>query len=140
MADSWSKLTKLTDGVRFVVERVRLLNSQIAIEGEFHLSPLAQLTADEQEFVMAFLRSRGNLREMERIFGISYPTVKNRLNRIADRLEPVECRCVRPGLKCLLSSNEGTSPSRRPSHVLTTSPMNRDIGTTVQEAPIAERE
>ena len=90
MADSWSKLTKLTDGVRFVVERVRLLNSQIAIEGEFHLSPLAQLTADEQEFVTAFLRSRGNLREMERIFGISYPTVKNRLNRIADRLEPVE--------------------------------------------------
>jgi hypothetical protein len=40
--------------------------------------------------VMAFLRCDGSIKEMERVFGISYPTVKNRLNRIAEQFEFVE--------------------------------------------------
>jgi len=39
---------------------------------------------------MAFLRCDGSIKEMERVFGISYPTVKNRLNRIAEQFEFVE--------------------------------------------------
>ena len=41
-------------------------------------------------FVMVFVRSHGSIKEMERAFGISYPTVKNRLNRISARLDLVE--------------------------------------------------
>jgi hypothetical protein len=45
---------------------------------------------EDQIFVMAFVRSHGSIKEMERLFGISYPTVKNRLNAIAGRLEFVD--------------------------------------------------
>jgi hypothetical protein len=41
-------------------------------------------------FVTAFVRSHGSIKEMERTFGVSYPTIKNRLNRIASSLEFVD--------------------------------------------------
>ena len=90
MAGDWSDLTRMTAGSPFVVERVRMVDTGIAIEGSFELPPLARLPAEDQVFVMAFLRSRGNMRELERIFGISYPTVKNRLDGIAAKLDSAE--------------------------------------------------
>ncbi len=86
----WHELTKLTGGETLAVERVRLVDSGIAIEGAFELPPLARLPAEDQVFIMAFVRSDGSIKEMERIFGISYPTVKSRLSRIASQLELVE--------------------------------------------------
>ena len=85
----WQELTNLTRGQRFVVERVRLVGG-IAIEGEFELPQLAQMSLEDQVFVTAFVRSHGSIKEMERIFGVSYPTIKSRLNRIAHALEFVE--------------------------------------------------
>ena len=90
MSGDWSDLTRMTAGSPFVVERVRMVDTGIAIEGSFELPPLARLPAEDQVFVMAFLRSRGNMRELERIFGISYPTVKNRLDGIAAKLDSAE--------------------------------------------------
>ena len=90
MARDWQELTKLSAGASIVVERVRLENSGTAIEGSFELPPLARLSAEDQVFVAAFVRSHGSIKEMERVFGISYPTVKNRLNRLCAQLEFVE--------------------------------------------------
>jgi hypothetical protein len=90
MPNEWSELTRLTQGAPIVVERVRLADSNVAIEGEFELPPLARLSAEDQVFVMAFVRCHGSIKEIERIFGVSYPTVKNRLNRLASKLEFVE--------------------------------------------------
>ncbi|MET4923492.1 DUF2089 domain-containing protein [Streptomyces sp. PSRA5] len=86
----WQELTDLTQGQPFVVERVRLVGSGIAVEGQFETPQLAQLGVDDQVFVTAFVRSHGSIKEMERIFGVSYPTIKSRLNRIAERLEFVD--------------------------------------------------
>ncbi len=86
----WHELTRLTQGLPIVVERVRLADRDIAIEGRFELPQLARLTLEDQVFVTAFVRCHGSLKEMERIFGISYPTVKSRLNRIAGSLEFVD--------------------------------------------------
>jgi hypothetical protein len=85
----WQELTNLTRGRRFVVERVRLAGG-VAIEGEFELPQLAQLSLEDQVFVTAFVRSHGSIKEMERIFGVSYPTIKSRLNRIGQSLSFVE--------------------------------------------------
>src|SRR5215831_4432871 len=85
----WQDLTNLTRGQPFVVERVRLANG-VAIEGEFEPPQLAQLSLEDQVFVTAFVRSHGSIKEMERIFGVSYPTIKSRLNRIAQKLDFVE--------------------------------------------------
>lgn len=86
----WQELTDLTRGQPFVVERVRLADNGVAIEGRFEPPQLAQLSAEDQVFVAAFVRSHGSIKEMERIFGISYPTVKSRLNRISERLDFVD--------------------------------------------------
>ena len=84
----WQELTKLTQGAPLVVERVRM--GDIAIEGAFELPQLARLTLEDQIFVAAFLKSHGSIKEMEQVFGVSYPTVKARLNRIAGQLEFVD--------------------------------------------------
>ena len=86
----WQELTRLTGGQPFVVERVRLTGKDIAIEGAFAPPQLARLSAEDQVFVAAFLRSHGSIKEMEQMFGVSYPTVKARLTRIAGSLEFVE--------------------------------------------------
>ncbi len=86
----WQELTQLTHGKKIVVDRVRLIDSGIAIEGPFELPQLARLSPDDQIFVVAFVRSHGSIKEMERVFGVSYPTIKARLTRIANSLEFVE--------------------------------------------------
>jgi hypothetical protein len=86
----WQELTRLTDGGPLVVERVRLAGKDIAIEGAFELPELARLPAEDQVFIAAFVRSHGSIKEMEQVFGVSYPTVKARLNRIAAQLTFVE--------------------------------------------------
>jgi hypothetical protein len=84
----WKHLTRLSDGARMVIERVRLAETGIAIEGRFELPPLAQLSVEDQVFVAAFVKSHGSIKEMERLFGVSYPTIKGRLNRLASALDP----------------------------------------------------
>lgn len=86
----WQELTQLTQGRPMVVERIRLTDKDIAIEGRFELPQLARLGLDDQVFVIAFVRCHGSIKEMEQIFGVSYPTIKNRLNRISENLEFVE--------------------------------------------------
>jgi hypothetical protein len=86
----WQELTRLTGGAAFVVERVRLVGKEIAIEGAFAPPQLARLTSDDQVFVAAFLRSHGSIKEMEQMFGVSYPTIKARLNRISSNLDFID--------------------------------------------------
>ena len=90
MTTEWNELTKMTQGKPITVERVRVVDSGVAIEGSFAPPPLASLSAEDQVFVMAFIRCHGSIKEMEEMFGISYPTVKSRLNRIAKQFEFAE--------------------------------------------------
>ena len=96
MTTEWNELTKMTQGKSVTVERVRVADSGIAIEGDFTLPPLAGLRWEDQVFVMAFVRCHGSIKEMEEMFGISYPTVKNRLNRIAEQLKFIEVIKITP--------------------------------------------
>jgi hypothetical protein len=86
----WQELTRLTQGQPIVVERVRLTEKDIAIEGSFELPQLARLNLEDQVFITAFVRSHGSIKEMEQVFGVSYPTIKSRLTRIARNLEFVD--------------------------------------------------
>jgi hypothetical protein len=89
-ASDWQELTRLTAGRRLLVERVRVADPDVALEGSWELPQLARLAADDQVFVTAFVRSHGSIKEMERVFGVSYPTIKARLNRIAGSLDFVD--------------------------------------------------
>src|SRR6266446_5755055 len=89
-AQDGQALTRLTGAAPFEIERVRLTDQDVAIEGHFEVPPLARLTAEDQTFVAAFVRCHGSIKQMEKYFGVSYPTIKNRLNRIGESLPFVE--------------------------------------------------
>ncbi len=61
MSEDWQELTALTTGKPIVVERVRRIDSDTIIEGEFELPSKARLSADEQFFLIAFARSYGSI-------------------------------------------------------------------------------
>jgi hypothetical protein len=92
----WQELTRLTGGQSLVVERVRLTTSGVAIEGAFALPRLAELSHEDQVFVAAFVGAHGSIKEMEQVFGVSYPTIKARLTRLAAALDPIEREEVAP--------------------------------------------
>ncbi|HVU46670.1 MAG TPA: DUF2089 domain-containing protein [Terracidiphilus sp.] len=86
----WQDLLHMAEGSSIIVERVRIPEKRIAVEGEFALPELARLSLEDQIFIAAFVRSHGSIKEMEQTFGVSYPTIKARLNRISSQLEFVE--------------------------------------------------
>jgi len=90
MTHDWHELTDLTGDRGFVVTRVRLKDSDISIDGDFEPPMLAGLRYEDQVFVGEFVRCHGSIKHMEKAFGVSYPTIKNRLNRIASRLKLVD--------------------------------------------------
>jgi hypothetical protein len=106
----WQALTRLTAGAPFEIERLRLTDQDVAIEGRFELPPLARLAAEDQTFVAAFVRCHGSIKQMEKFFGVSYPTIKNRLNRIGALLPFAEIEPAaepeRPSTNDLLSRLE----------------------------------
>lgn len=90
MKKDWEQLTKMTGDRPVTVRKVAIDGHDIAIEGEFELPPLAKLKADDQVFVAVFVKCHGSIKQMEKHFGISYPTVKNRLNRVCEQLDFVD--------------------------------------------------
>ena len=90
MKKDWAYLTGLTGGRPLLIERVLLEDDETAIEGRFELPPLARLKAEDQVFVAVFVKAHGSIKQMEKHFGVSYPTIKSRLNRIGDQLDFVD--------------------------------------------------
>lgn len=82
-----SKAKCLDCGRPLTIERLVCRGCGLAVEGEVEVAVLGQLDLEDQVFVTAFLRSHGSIKRMEALFGISYPTVKNRLNRIVNHLD-----------------------------------------------------
>ena len=66
----------------FRVERLACTSCGTAVEGSFTVSRLATLPEDLVGFVETFLTCRGNIKEVERELGISYPTVRSRLDKV----------------------------------------------------------
>ncbi|MGI8928859.1 MAG: DUF2089 domain-containing protein [Candidatus Limnocylindrales bacterium] len=61
------------------VTRLHCNTCGTTIEGEFNVGRFANLGRDQMLLLEGFLRSRGNLRELERELGVSYPTIRGRV-------------------------------------------------------------
>lgn len=58
----------------------------IEVTGEFAPSKLMELSGEEQEFVVQFVLASGSLKEIASVYGVSYPTVRARLDRLIEKL------------------------------------------------------
>jgi hypothetical protein len=68
------------------VTRLRCGSCGTTLEGEFSVGRFARLSRDQTALLESFLRSRGNLRDIERELGISYPTVRARVEALVRAL------------------------------------------------------
>ncbi len=56
------------------------------VNGHFILPALAGLSSDDQQFIIEFVKKSGSLKEMSKSLGFSYPTVRNILNDLIERV------------------------------------------------------
>jgi hypothetical protein len=73
-----------------MVKRLRCERCGTEVEGDFELPPLTRLSAEDQGFLLQFLKADASLKEMARIVRLSYPTVRNRLDAIIEQLKQHE--------------------------------------------------
>lgn len=72
------------------VKRLACEHCGTEVEGLYPLPPLAALTAEDQDFICAFVRASGSLKEMAALLKVSYPTVRNRLDEVIAKLPPAD--------------------------------------------------
>jgi hypothetical protein len=61
-----------------LVTRLTYPNAGVNLEGQFRLNEFAVLPPEHLEFLRLYIKVRGNLKEVERILGLSYPTIRSR--------------------------------------------------------------
>ena len=69
-----------------LVTKLLFPESGIAVEGTFRLNEFAVLPQEQLEFLRLYIKVRGNLKEVERVMGISYPTVRARFDTLLRQL------------------------------------------------------
>ena len=69
-----------------LVTRLEFPNAGITVEGRFRLNEFALLPAQELEFLRLYIKVRGNLKEVERVMGLSYPTIRSRFESVLKAL------------------------------------------------------
>ena len=72
------------------VKNLHCAECQTTVQGDFAIHPLLRLSADEQQFVHAFIMCSGSLKQMANDMGLSYPTVRNLLDDIIEQLIKLE--------------------------------------------------
>ena len=79
-------------GGQMRVTRLTCEECDLGLEGDFHTPRLARLSLEEQQFVELFILSSGSLKAVAETVGISYPTVRNRLDKLIERLDEARNR------------------------------------------------
>ena len=72
------------------VKQLLCENCSTEVEGIYELPALASLSDSEQQFILQFVKASGSLKEMAKLLGLSYPTVRNRLDEIINRVKELE--------------------------------------------------
>ncbi len=65
------------------------------IEGDYTLPLFMRLTAEEQQFLLDFVRCSGSLKQLASQRGLSYPTLRNRLDEVIDRIGALENESIK---------------------------------------------
>jgi hypothetical protein len=72
---------------KLAVKRLCCEKCETEVEGFYSLPVLASLSQDDQEFILAFIKTSGSLKEMASLLHVSYPTVRNRLDDVIVKLK-----------------------------------------------------
>jgi hypothetical protein len=79
-------------GGRLAVKRLHCDECQTEVEGVYQLPILASLPQADQEFILEFVQVGGSLKDMASHLNVSYPTVRNRLDDVIEKLKPTKTK------------------------------------------------
>lgn len=68
------------------VVRLQCDRCKTGIDGNFEMDKFSYLTSEQKEFIEIFVKNRGNIKEIEKDLGISYPTVRRNLDQVIEAL------------------------------------------------------
>ena len=74
------------------VKSLKCETCQTEVSGLYELPTLARLSPDDQQFILQFVKCSGSLKDMAKYLNLSYPTVRNLLDDIIDRLKNEESK------------------------------------------------
>lgn len=69
------------------VKQLKCIQCDTLVEGNFDLPVLAALEQSDQEFIISFVKHSGSLKKMAKELSLSYPTVRNRLDEVIEKLD-----------------------------------------------------
>jgi len=72
------------------VRRLHCQKCDTHVEGTYVLPLLSRIGEDDQQFILNFVRCSGSLKDLAKQYGVSYPTVRNRLDNLIERLRDLE--------------------------------------------------
>ena len=104
-------------GGQITITECRCGSCQLEMRGEFRTGQFSELSDDQLTFVRVFLRARGNLSEVEKVLGVSYPTIRNKLDEINTAIDSA----------ALVSESEKTDQPTRAETVSTTTEESRRL-------------
>ncbi len=93
-------------GDRLEVTGLACPSCQTRIEGRFSVNEFAALPPDQLEFLRLFIKARGNLKELERALGVSYPTVRARFDALLRALGYQEAADLEAERRAILDALE----------------------------------
>lgn len=81
-------------GSALIVDRMACTSCSTVVQGSFALSVIAQLNSEDQQLVLNFIKTSGNLKELAANYHISYPTIRNRIDDLSQKLIELEATLV----------------------------------------------
>ena len=75
---------------KLTVSTLKCPNCETEVKGNYQMPELMRLNPDDQKFIIDFILNSGSLKEMAKILGKSYPSVRNRLDEIIKKLKASE--------------------------------------------------
>ena len=81
---------------QLTVKRLRCEACETEVEGAYPLPPITSLSSEDQAFVLSFVKASGSLKEMATLMKVSYPTVRNKLNEIIEKVNLIELNQEKP--------------------------------------------
>jgi len=72
------------------VDRLQCPACSTVVQGTFALSTLSRLSAEEQSLIVSFIKASGSLKELAQLYHVSYPTIRNRIDELRDKVSRLE--------------------------------------------------
>ena len=100
------------------VSRMTCHDCQVSIEAKFPASRLGNLLTEHQRFIEIFVLAGGNLKQIAAQAGVSYPTIRSRLDKVIDALRQEIARTQEVHGTILDAVDEGTVPADEAARII----------------------